>query len=60
MTATVAVTFDNLGEASDLERGWWPEDEPLGSHHSVTKVLPPAGPPTTPGYREGHGLDTER
>ena len=40
MTATVAVTFDNLGEASDLERGWWPEDEPLGSHHSVTKALP--------------------
>ena len=30
VTATVAVTFDNLGEASDLERGWWPEDEPLG------------------------------
>ena len=26
----VSVTFDNLGEASDLERGWWPEDEPLG------------------------------
>jgi peptidoglycan/xylan/chitin deacetylase (PgdA/CDA1 family) len=40
VTATVAVTFDNLGEASDLERGWWPEDEPLGAHHSVTKALP--------------------
>ena len=38
--AAVSVTFDNLGEASDLERGWWPEDEPLGSHHSVTKALP--------------------
>ena len=36
----VAVTFDNLGEASDLERGWWPEDEPLGAHHSVTQALP--------------------
>jgi peptidoglycan/xylan/chitin deacetylase (PgdA/CDA1 family) len=36
----VSVTFDNLGEASDLERGWWPEDEPLGRHHSVTEALP--------------------
>jgi len=36
----VSVTFDNLGEASDLERGWWPEDEPLGHHHSVTRALP--------------------
>jgi peptidoglycan/xylan/chitin deacetylase (PgdA/CDA1 family) len=38
--AAVSVTFDNLGEASDLERGWWPEDEPLGQHHSVTEALP--------------------
>ena len=36
----VSVTFDNLGEASDLERGWWPEDEPLGRHFSVTRTLP--------------------
>ena len=36
----VSITFDNLGEASDLERGWWPEDEPLGHHHSVTRSLP--------------------
>ena len=36
----VSVTFDNLGEASDLERGWWPEDEPLGTHYSVTEALP--------------------
>ncbi|HET7367701.1 MAG TPA: polysaccharide deacetylase family protein [Gaiella sp.] len=36
----VSITFDNLGEASDLERGWWPEDEPLGHHHSVTEALP--------------------
>ena len=36
----VSVTFDNLGEASDLERGWWPEDEPLGRHFSVTRALP--------------------
>jgi peptidoglycan/xylan/chitin deacetylase (PgdA/CDA1 family) len=38
--ATVSITFDNLGEASDLERGWWPEDEPLGQHYSVTRALP--------------------
>jgi peptidoglycan/xylan/chitin deacetylase (PgdA/CDA1 family) len=38
--AAVSVTFDNLGEASDLERGWWPEDEPLGQHYSVTRALP--------------------
>ena len=38
--AAVSVTFDNLGEASDLERGWWPEDEPLGRHFSVTLRAP--------------------
>jgi peptidoglycan/xylan/chitin deacetylase (PgdA/CDA1 family) len=38
--AAVAVTFDNLGEASDLERGRWPPDEPLGRHVSVTHELP--------------------
>jgi len=34
------VTFDNLGEAADLERGLWPEDEPLGRHFSVQRALP--------------------
>lgn len=34
------VTFDNLGEAADLERGEWPSDAPLGRHGSVTDVLP--------------------
>ena len=38
--ATVSVTFDNLGEAADLERGLWPEDEPLGHHFSVRRMLP--------------------
>lgn len=37
---TVCVTFDNLGEVTDLERGLWPEDEPLGRHFSVTRALP--------------------
>ncbi len=38
--ATVSVTFDNLGEAAELERGTWPEDEPLGRHFSVREALP--------------------
>ena len=38
--ATVSVTFDNLGEAADLERGTWPEDQPLGEHFSVREALP--------------------
>lgn len=38
--AAVSVTFDNLGEAVELERGTWPEDMPLGQHPSVTRVLP--------------------
>jgi peptidoglycan/xylan/chitin deacetylase (PgdA/CDA1 family) len=35
-----ALTFDNLGEAADLERGLWPDDAPLGRHPSVTVALP--------------------
>jgi peptidoglycan/xylan/chitin deacetylase (PgdA/CDA1 family) len=38
--AAVSVTFDNLGEAADLERGLWPEGEPLGRHFSVKRTLP--------------------
>jgi Polysaccharide deacetylase len=38
--AAVSVTFDNLGEAADLERGIWPEVEPLGHHFSVRHALP--------------------
>jgi hypothetical protein len=37
---TVVLTFDNLGEASDMERGTWPAAYPLGEHPSVTKALP--------------------
>ncbi|MEA2288732.1 MAG: hypothetical protein QOD55_729 [Solirubrobacteraceae bacterium] len=36
----LALTFDNLGEAADLERGVWPADRPLGRHPSVTTALP--------------------
>ena len=38
--ATVSVTFDNLGEAAELERGTWPADRPLGEHFSVREALP--------------------
>jgi peptidoglycan/xylan/chitin deacetylase (PgdA/CDA1 family) len=38
--AAVSVTFDNLGEAADLERGLWPEGKPLGRHFSVQRALP--------------------
>jgi peptidoglycan/xylan/chitin deacetylase (PgdA/CDA1 family) len=36
----IALTFDNLGEAADLERGLWPDDVPVGRHASVTVALP--------------------
>jgi hypothetical protein len=36
----VVLTFDNLGEAADVEGGAWPADAPLGNHVSVTEVLP--------------------
>lgn len=38
--STLVLTFDNLGEASELERGTWPEEQPLGGHPSVTVALP--------------------
>ena len=38
--AAVSITFDNLGEAVELERGTWPKDMPLGQHPSVTRSLP--------------------
>ena len=38
--ASVSVTFDNLGEVADLERGIWSADEPRGHHFSVKRTLP--------------------
>jgi peptidoglycan/xylan/chitin deacetylase (PgdA/CDA1 family) len=38
--SVVRLTFDNLGEVADLERGKWPADAPLGRHASVTRTLP--------------------
>jgi peptidoglycan/xylan/chitin deacetylase (PgdA/CDA1 family) len=38
--AAVTVSFDNLGEVTELQRGAWPADEPIGRHFSVTRALP--------------------
>jgi peptidoglycan/xylan/chitin deacetylase (PgdA/CDA1 family) len=38
--AAVTISFDNLGEVTELARGEWPPDEPLGRHHSVLRELP--------------------
>src|SRR4051812_19884491 len=38
--ATVVLTFDNLGEASELEQGPWPAGRPTGAHPSVVDALP--------------------
>ena len=38
--ATVVLTLDNLGEASELEQGRWPAGRPTGAHPSVVDALP--------------------
>ena len=38
--AAVSITFDNLGEAAELELGLQDTSEPLGGHYSVTGALP--------------------
>src|ERR1700686_5744857 len=38
--AVVSVTFDNLGEAAQLELGMWPSEVPEGQHFTVVDVLP--------------------
>lgn len=38
--AAVSLTFDNLGEAAEIERGLWPDHQSIGTHPSVTKALP--------------------
>ena len=40
LPSALALTIDNLGEASALERGTQPKDEPLGDDPSVTVALP--------------------
>jgi peptidoglycan/xylan/chitin deacetylase (PgdA/CDA1 family) len=36
----VSITFDNLGEAAQLELGMWPEEVPVGQHFTVVDILP--------------------
>ena len=36
----VSITFDNLGEAAQLELEMWPQEVPMGEHFTVTDVLP--------------------
>jgi hypothetical protein len=36
----ILLSFDNLGEASELERGTWPSGRELGRHPSVLEALP--------------------
>src|SRR3954466_672404 len=48
---TVSVTFDNLGEAAEIEGGTWPDDQPLGEHFSVVEILP-----RLLGRLDAHGL----
>ncbi|PIA96165.1 hypothetical protein CB0940_10527 [Cercospora beticola] len=38
--AAIVVTLDNMGEAADLDRNLWPQDQPIGNHYSVKQVLP--------------------
>ncbi len=38
--AAVSLTFDNLGEAAEIELGLRGEDEPRGDHWSVVSALP--------------------
>jgi peptidoglycan/xylan/chitin deacetylase (PgdA/CDA1 family) len=37
---TLLLSFDNLGEAAELQRGTWDAAVPLGQHPSVTIALP--------------------
>jgi peptidoglycan/xylan/chitin deacetylase (PgdA/CDA1 family) len=40
MTAILSLTFDNLGEAAEIEMGALPADAPLGGHRTATEVVP--------------------
>lgn len=35
-----SLTFDNFGEAADIEMGYFPKDEPIGRHFTATEYLP--------------------
>ena len=40
LPTSVVLTFDNLSEAAEMQRGEWPAGRPLGQHPWVTKTLP--------------------
>jgi peptidoglycan/xylan/chitin deacetylase (PgdA/CDA1 family) len=40
LARAIVLTFDNLGEASALQRGTWDPQTPLGRDPSVTRALP--------------------
>src|ERR1035437_4557829 len=40
LPSALVLTFDNLGEASELERGTWPNNQPVGRHASAKEILP--------------------
>ncbi len=40
LARAIVLTFDNLGEASALQRGTWNPQTPLGEDPSVTSALP--------------------
>ena len=40
LARAIVLTFDNLGEASALQRGTWNPQTPLGDDPSVTRALP--------------------
>ena len=36
----ICITFDNFGEAAELEYNLWPKDQAIGEHYTATEVLP--------------------
>src|ERR1700730_2249193 len=36
----LSFTFDNLGEAAEIEFGQWPADKPVGEHYTARRVVP--------------------
>ena len=56
--AAVSFTFDNMGEAAELEMGSWPTDQEVGNHYSARQVIPALlerlkGGPTATFFVEG-------
>lgn len=38
--AAISLTFDNMGEAADLQRKLRPASDPVGQHYTVTNTIP--------------------